>query len=108
MSKWALFIAVSLLILAGSLAPARWMQRLPNDKIMHFCAYALLTGLAWQITFDSTTLLYWAIALALAGWTVELIQNLVPGRRFCWHDVMSNIAGILAVYLGCELFSNAY
>ena len=36
-----------------------------------------------------------SLGVVLAGsWFIELLQNYVPGRHFCWRDMAANLAGI--------------
>jgi VanZ family protein len=41
----------------------------------------------------------WLLGLLLAGFAIELLQKLVPGRSFCWRDMRANTAGIAAAVL---------
>lgn len=81
----------------GCLVPAAWLPPLPNDKLLHFLAFGGLTVLAARLAQDWTELRYWLLGLLLAGWTIEALQNLVPGRKFCWRDMAANAAGIVVV-----------
>ena len=50
--------------------------------------------------------LHWLYVLAgavFAGFAIELLQKLVPGRSFCWRDMRANTAGIAAAILVCGL-----
>jgi VanZ family protein len=80
----------------GCLLPAGWLPTLPNDKLLHFGAYAALTLLALPMVASWRQWGYWLLGLLLAGAAIELLQNLVPGRRFCWRDLAANAAGIAA------------
>ena len=101
--KLAAFFLTAAAVLMGCLVPGRWVSRLPHDKLLHFLAYALLTALAWEITPQATAIAWWVLALTLAGWGIELLQTLVPGRRFCWRDGLANMAGIFTASLGLGL-----
>jgi len=83
-------------VAAGCLAPAAYLPPLPNDKLMHFLAFGALALLAARLAGDGGALRYWLAGLLLAGWLIELLQNLVPGRKFCWRDLGANAAGIAA------------
>jgi VanZ family protein len=78
----------------GCLLPAGWLPPLPNDKLLHFAAYGALALLAGRLAHNGGQLGAWLLALLAAGWLIELLQNLVPGRRFCWRDLAANAAGI--------------
>jgi VanZ family protein len=90
----------------GCLLPAAWLPPLPNDKLLHFLAYGGLTLLAGRVASGWGELLYWVAGLAVAGWAIELLQNLVPGRSFSWRDLGANVAGI-AVAAGVILLIQA-
>lgn len=79
---------------AGCLIPARWCPQLPNDKLMHFAAFGTLALTSGLLTDRTGPLLGLQGGLFLAGAGIELLQNLVPGRQFCWHDLLANTAGI--------------
>lgn len=78
----------------GCLLPLSRLPPLPNDKLMHFVAFGGMGWLAARLVQPG-----WQAALALAtvllaSWIIELLQNRVPGRRFCWRDMAANCAGI--------------
>lgn len=98
----SVFAGASTLILAGCLMPNKWLPSLPNDKLLHFLAFAGLTLLAARIASGPAFGL-WLAALLAAGWLVECLQNWVPGRRFCWRDLGANAAGIAVAALGMHL-----
>ena len=91
-----MFAATSALVVAGCLVPNAWLPPLPNDKLLHFGAFAALAMLALRLAPSG-----WQAGAALggllvAGWLIELAQQLVPGRHFCWRDLAANAAGIAA------------
>lgn len=89
----ALFFFIASAVTIGSLVPARVLPPLPNDKLMHFLAYAVLATLVTRVAPGDAV--FACIALLFAGgWAIELLQNLVPGRKFCWHDMLANTFGI--------------
>jgi len=98
-----LFVCAAVGLCIGCLVPNRWLPPLPNDKLLHFAAYALLTVLALRIAADAVEAAWWMVGLALGGWLIECLQSLVPDRRFCWRDIAANSAGIgcaaLAVFV---------
>jgi hypothetical protein len=89
-----LFVAALAVVAAGCLLPNQWLPPLPHDKLLHFGAFAGLTLLAATMAHSLQSLGLWALGLLAAGWLIEVLQNLVPGRRFCWHDQAANAAGI--------------
>lgn len=78
----------------GCLAPAGWLPVLKHDKLLHFLAFAMLTGLASLAVRDWAHWPWWLLALLVTGWLIEVLQKLVPGRNFCWRDMGANAAGI--------------
>lgn len=103
--SWELIIFVSALVAVsvGCLLPAGWLPLLPNDKALHFGAYAGLTLLSLRIAHGWHELALWVLGLALSGWLIEVLQNLVPGRRFSWGDMVANLAGIAAACCAAPL-----
>lgn len=97
-----LFGATLAAVSIGCLLPAGWLPPLPNDKLLHFGAYAALTLMALPMVQNWMQLAYWLLGLLFAGAVIELLQNLVPGRSFCWRDLAANAAGI-AVAAVCAL-----
>lgn len=93
------FLATGGAVAAGCLLPARWLPPLPHDKLLHFMAFAGLAVLALRIEPGWTQRMAWLGGLLLAGFAIELLQKLVPGRDFCWHDMRANTAGIAAATL---------
>ncbi|WP_334187499.1 VanZ family protein [Noviherbaspirillum sp.] len=91
-----LMILGLLAVSAGCLAPAAMLPPLPNDKLLHFLAFGGLTLLAGRIASTGTELVVWTVCLFAGGWLIECIQNWIPGRRFCWKDLLANTAGIAA------------
>lgn len=94
-----LFLAAGAAIVAGCLAPAGWLPPLPNDKLLHFLAFGGLALLAARMVSGWAELQYWLLGLLVAGWLIEVLQNRVPGRKFCWRDMAANAAGIGAAAL---------
>ncbi|WP_136417624.1 VanZ family protein [Herbaspirillum sp. ST 5-3] len=93
------FLVGTVAISAGCLVPASWLPTLPNDKLLHFLAYGGMALLAGRIAQSSTEFATWLIGLFVAGWAIECLQQLVPGRKFCWRDLAANTAGIVAAGL---------
>lgn len=93
---WQLIVFISgcVAVSAGCLVPARWLPPLPNDKLLHFLAFGGLAFLAACMTQSHLEQLAWMLCLLAASWAIEMLQNLVPGRKFCWRDMAANAAGI--------------
>lgn len=97
--QWELifFVGTALAMSAGCLVPNRWLPRLPNDKLMHFAGFALLSVMALRIARGPAEAALWLLGLLVAGWLIECMQALVPDRKFCWKDILANAAGIAVV-----------
>jgi VanZ family protein len=95
-----LFIFSLGMIIIGCLLPAHWLPRLPNDKYLHFIAYAWLSLFAVFFTESFAELLMWQAGLLFAGILIEGLQHFIPGRQFCWRDILANFAGIFTVGIG--------
>lgn len=94
-----LFAVLMLGVLAGCLLPNEWLPPLPNDKLMHFGAYAALALLAARIAPGWGAFAWWALGLFMAGLAIECLQRLVPGRGFSWPDQVANAAGLACAAL---------
>jgi len=95
-----LFVCAAIALTASCLVPNRWLPPLPNDKFLHFAAFAVLTFLALRVAQGRVETAWWLAGLLVGGWLIECLQALVPDRRFCWRDLAANAAGIAAVALG--------
>lgn len=83
-------------MLIGCFVPRHLLpRRLPHDALLHIGAFGLLAlPLAgWPATRDALPLAM--LGLWLVGLAVELLQGLVPGRRFGADDLVYNAAGIV-------------
>lgn len=89
-----LFVCAAAGLCAGCLVPNRWLPPLPNDKFLHFAAFAVLTVLALRMAGNAVEAACWLVGLLVGGWLIECLQALVPDRRFCWRDLAANAAGI--------------
>jgi len=101
-----LFVCAATCVCIGCLVPNRWLPPLPNDKFLHFSAFAVLTVLALRIADGPTQSAWWLVSLLLAGWVIECLQALVPDRRFCWRDMAANAAGIACAALVMALVAS--
>ena len=93
-------------VLVGCLVPNSWLPRLPNDKLMHFTAFGGIAALALPLAQNRTEGALWLLGLLVASWVIECLQELVPGRHFCWRDMAANAAGIGLIAL-CALLYGA-
>lgn len=89
-----LFTLGAVAVTVGCLVPNRWLPPLPNDKVLHFVSFAVLTGLALPSAHDHTSAALWLLGLLVAGWLIECLQSLLPDRNFCWRDLAANAGGI--------------
>jgi len=92
----SLFVGATVLVSAGCLAPAHWLPPLPNDKLLHFAAFGGLALLAERLVHSLSEQVIGLAGLFILGLGIEILQNAVPGRRFCWRDLAANTAGILS------------
>lgn len=99
-----LFIVCILMIVVGCLLPAHWLPPLPNDKYLHFISYAVLSMFTALIAEDIQELLLWQLGLILAGILIECFQHFIPGRRFCWRDILANTGGVCLIGFGSIFF----
>lgn len=93
LEMWGL-IVLGIALVAGCLVPNRCLPRLPDDKLMHAGAFAVLAWLALGLAAGPVAAAAWMAGLALAGWLIECLQALVPDRGFSWGDIAANLAGI--------------
>lgn len=95
--RWelCLFLLGMVVIPMGCLLPFSWLRALPNDKLLHFTAFGIMGLLGGRLVSGMLHVALVLLGLLAAGWLIELLQDLVPGRRFCWRDMAANAAGIL-------------
>jgi VanZ family protein len=101
------FLLAAAGIVAGCLVPNEWLPPLPNDKLLHFLAFGLLALLLARMVPQGWILQLCLLGLLGAAFLIEILQNLVPGRKFCWRDMAANAAGIATVAL-CAPLAHAY
>ena len=92
-------------VTAGCLVPNRWLPPLPNDKLLHFGSFAVLSALALRVADGRFEAGCWLLGLFVAGWLIECLQMFVPDRRFCWRDLGANAAGIVFVGVCAQLYA---
>ncbi len=101
-----LFLLLLAAVGIGCLLPAHRLPPLPNDKLLHFGAFAVLSLLGAQLLPAESARLFGYGGLLLFGLLLEILQNQIPGRSFCWRDMAANAAGIataaaLVWLMGC-------
>lgn len=93
-------------VIGGCLVPNRWLPPLmPNDKLLHFASFALLSVLALRVADGRWQAACWLAGLFAAGWVIECLQMLVPDRSFSWRDLGANAAGIAFVAACAQLYT---
>jgi VanZ family protein len=100
------FAGAASVLCAGCLVPNRWLPPLPNDKLLHFAGFAVLSVLALRVARDHSESMLWLLGLLVGGWLIECLQALVPDRRFCWRDIAANAAGIAVVGAGAYIMTS--
>lgn len=95
--RWELmvFLFGMIAIPLGCLLPLSKLPTLPNDKLLHFVAFGGMALLAGRLAHDDGQTMLALAAVFVASWVIELLQNWVPGRNFCWRDMAANAAGVL-------------
>ena len=74
------------------------------DKVLHFLAYLVLSGLAFLFAQHYRVFLGWCIALAFYGAVIEGLQSLMPGRFMSFADFIANISGIAVTILLVKIY----
>jgi hypothetical protein len=92
--EWLVLAAGAVLIPVGCLLPLSKLPTLPNDKLLHFLAFGGMALMAGRLATSPNGVLLALLAVFVASWGIELLQNRVPGRKFCWRDMAANVAGI--------------
>lgn len=104
--EWIVFVGAAAAMCAGCLVPNRWLPSpLPNDKLMHFGGFALLSALVLRMVQGRAEAALALAGLMLAGALIECLQAFVPERKFCWRDMAANGAGIVFVALCAQLYA---
>lgn len=93
--SWA---AGTLLITILSLLPKALMIPEPplSDKIAHFLAYGAVTFIGVRAASTARRRLQLGIAMLALGITLELVQQIVPGRAPEFYDAAANALGVFA------------
>jgi VanZ family protein len=99
-----LLLAAGGILCAACLVPNRWLPPLPNDKFMHFAAFAVLGMLGFRVAQSWTEAAGWLAGIWLLGLAIECAQSLLPDRGFCWRDIIANTAGLVFAALCAHLW----
>ena len=100
-----MFLGAAAILTAGCLVPNRWLPPLPNDKLMHFGAWAVLGLMGLRMADGAWQSALWLAAMLFGGWLIECLQSLVPDRAFCWRDMAANAAGLAFATVCTQLFA---
>ena len=65
---------------------------------------ALMAG---RLADNSVQAAFALAAVFVASWLIEVLQNLVPGRNFCWRDMAANTAGVACAGVFLAVFPRA-
>jgi VanZ family protein len=93
--EWLVLLAGTIAIPIGCLLPNEKLPPLPNDKLLHFLAFGGMALMAGRLAPGAGGAALALGAVFAASWAIELLQNMVPGRKFCWRDLAANLAGVL-------------
>ena len=111
-----LFIAWVLTIIIVSSTPSIPILKIHTakaeirlDYILHFCEYGILAflgflsfaGNEFKISYRKFILI--TMGLSLFAILDEFHQKLIPGRSFNVKDILSNVVGVLAALVFCEV-----
>lgn len=107
--RWelAVLLAGTVAIPVGCLLPQHRMPALPNDKLLHFLAFGLMALMAGRLADSGLQAGLALAAVFVASWLIEVLQNLVPGRNFCWRDMAANTAGVVCAGVFLAAFPRA-
>ena len=95
----AIGLSLVLLLLYGSLAPAKALPPLGgSDKFWHAGTYFVVMAYFSQMYAPMRARLLIAAALIALGVTIEFIQPYV-NRQFDWFDALANSVGVVAAFL---------
>ena len=88
-----------------ALKPIQAMEDITHtDKVLHFLAYLVLSGLAFLFAQHYRAFLGWCIALAFYGAVIEGLQSFMPGRFMSFADFIANISGIAVTILLVKIY----
>jgi len=88
------------LVMVGSLisVPAPVGRVMAHDKLVHLIAYATLMAWFSQLFRHDLTRLLLGLGFIVLGILMELLQGMVPSRRFEFVDMVANSSGVLLAW----------
>jgi VanZ family protein len=90
-ARW-LFLPALAVVVWGELKPSTHGPEVIWDKLLHFTAYFGLAGIATVGLGRRKASLWAALALAVFGGILEIVQSFV-GRDAEWGDEIANVLG---------------
>jgi VanZ family protein len=90
-ARW-IFLPALVLVIWGELKPGVQGPQVIWDKLLHFTAYFGLAGIATVAVGRRRAALWAALALAIFGGILEIVQSFV-GRDAEWGDELANVLG---------------
>jgi VanZ family protein len=102
--RMAGWLGIALTLAVSLMPPALDSSGSHIDKIVHLAGYAVLTFWWAQLVIRQRWKL--AIAVALFGVIIELLQGLTPARQPDLLDALANSGGVLLGWLAAHLLPN--
>lgn len=106
---WAITILIISVIPAEDLPSLNIWE---PDKVMHAAVYALLTFLAWRMRQQRRgnlrrliNVIYSAVMCIAYGFCMEVIQQILPTRKFDLYDALANAIGCILMVVLVVVFS---
>jgi VanZ family protein len=96
-----IFIVYAIVIAFFSLQPGSGISLDPYDKVGHFLAYGVFTGLAYRINLSFRRFIYVCVGIIVYGGALEYAQSYVPGRDMSTADLLANAMGVLFAVVLC-------
>jgi VanZ family protein len=91
LARW-IFVPALIVVVWGELKPGPHGPQVIWDKLLHFTAYFGLAGIATVALGRRRASLWAALALAIFGGILEIVQSFV-GRDAEWGDELANVLG---------------
>lgn len=88
------FIVLAILMASTVTMPPLLHEIMQQDKLLHTLVYAGLMAWFAQIFRHDLTRFLIVLALAAFGFSMELVQGILPTRRFDYMDMVANLSGI--------------
>jgi VanZ family protein len=98
------WLGIVLTLMVSLMPPALDSSSGHADKIVHLAGYAVLTF--WWAQLVTRQRWKLAIAVALFGIAIELLQGLTPDRMPDLLDALANSSGVLLGWLAAHLLPN--